>query len=146
MAVTENDILTYLKDNKSIVLATVGDDGKPDLRSLGGYNFDGYTLYFGTGATSNKVKQLENNSNVSILVQHEGQIIPNFKNITIYGVAEKLSGDQYVVGKNKIKERRPNAEFDEGVKNIYKVTSNQIKVLDFLAPPEEQITIIELNK
>jgi uncharacterized pyridoxamine 5'-phosphate oxidase family protein len=144
MAVTQNEILTYLKDNKSIVLASIGEDGKPDLRSLGGYNFDGYTLYFGTAASSNKVKQLANNSAVSILVQHEEQVIPNFKNITIYGTAEKLTGDEYEAGSKKIKERRPNAEFDEKVKNIYKVKANQIKILDFSADPKEQVTIIDL--
>jgi nitroimidazol reductase NimA-like FMN-containing flavoprotein (pyridoxamine 5'-phosphate oxidase superfamily) len=144
MAITEKELLEYLKENKSVVLATAGADGQPDLRSLGGYNFDGFTLYFGSSATANKVKQIADNSKVSILVQHEGQVIPNFKNVTIYGVAQRLSGADYEEGKKIIKERRPNAEFDEAVKSIFRVIPGKIKALDFSAKPEEQLTVLEL--
>lgn len=144
MALTQQEIHEYLKENKSVVLATTGAEEQPDLRVLGGYNFDGYTLYFGGSATANKVKQIAHNSKVSILIQHEGQEIPNFKNITIYGVAEKLTGAEYEKGQKIIQERRPNAEFDEKVKSIFKVTPKKVKILDFAAKPEEKITIIEL--
>ena len=144
MALNEKEIQNYLKENKSVVLATTGADGQPDLRSLGGYNFDGFTLYFGTSAKTNKVKQIADNSKVSVLVQHEGQVIPNFKNVTIYGVAKKLSGTEYEAGKKIIQERRPNAEFDENVKSIFKVVPGSIKVLDFTAKQEEQISVINL--
>ncbi len=144
MAFTQEEITAYLKANKSVVLATVGEDGHPDLRTLGGYNFDGYTLYFGTAGTSGKVKQIAGNGNVTVLVQHEGQVIPDFKNITIYGTAEKLTGAEYEKGREKIRERRPNAEFDENVKNIYRVAAKQIKILDFTADPKAQITVINL--
>lgn len=144
MALAEQEIQEYLKENKSVVLATTGEEGQPDLRSLGGYNFDGITLYFGTAVKSNKVNQIAHNSKVSVLVQHEGQVIPNYKNITIYGVAEKLSGAEYEAGKKKIQERRPNAIFDEETKNIYKVTAKKVKILDFSQKQDEQTTIIDL--
>lgn len=144
MAITKNEIETYLQESKSIVLATVDEEGQPDLRSLGGYNFDGYTLFFGTSAQSNKVKQLSKNNKVNILVQHEGQVIPQYKNVTIYGVAEKLTGTDYETGKSKIQERRPNIEFDEKEKNIYKVTAKSVKILDFSANTGEQTTVINL--
>lgn len=144
MALTRNEIYEYLKENKSVVLATTGKDGQPDLRSLGGYNFHGYTLYFATAANSNKVEQIADNSNVSILVQHEGQVIPDFKSLTIYGKAEKVTAEEYILGKQKIQERRPNLEFQENVRNIYKVIAKKIKVLDFSQKPEEQITFVNL--
>ena len=144
MALTEKEIKEYLKENKSVVLATTGEYGQPDLRSLGGYNFDGYTLYFGSAATANKVKQITDNSKVSVLVQHEGQVIPNFKNVTIYGIAEKLTGAAYEAAKKIIQERRPNAEFNEAEKSIFKVIPKKIKALDFSSKPEEQITVINL--
>jgi pyridoxine/pyridoxamine 5'-phosphate oxidase len=144
MALTKNEILRYVRENKSIVLATAQESGQPDLRTLGGYNFDGFTLYFGTSSTSDKVKQIDGNNRVSVLLQQEGQDIKDFKNITIYGTAERLTGADYEAGKKKIRERRPNAEFDEKVKYIYKVTARQIKVLDFSEKPEDRITIIYL--
>lgn len=144
MALTTQEIEEYLKENKAVVLATTGEEGQPDLRTLGGYNFDGYTLYFGSAATANKVNQIANNSKVSVLVQHEGQVIPNYKNITLYGVAEKLTGLEYEKGKKIIQERRPNAEFDENVKSIFKVTPKKIKVLDFSVKSEDKVAIINL--
>lgn len=145
MALKENEIVEYLKENKSIVLATLGEDNQPDLRALGGYNFDHFDLYFGTSAKSNKVKQLEINNNVTILAQRENQTIPDFKNVTIYGEAVKLTGDDYIIGRQKIQERRPSAEFEEGIKNIYKVRAKIIKVLDFSKEPENQLTNIYLG-
>ncbi len=144
MALTEKEIQEYLKENKSVVLATAGADSQPDLRSLGGYNFDGFTLYFSSSAKANKVAQIADNSRVSVLVQHEGQVIPDFKNVTVYGIAEKLAGEEYEAGKKIIQERRPNAEFDEAVKSIFRVIPNKIKVLDFSAKQEEQVTVINL--
>ena len=144
MALSEQEIKEYLKENKSIVLATSDEDGQTDLRSLGGYNFDGYNLYFGTSANANKVKQIDRNSKVSVLVQHEGQVIPQYKNITIYGEAKRLTGAEYKLGVAKIIERRPNAVFDEDSKHIYKVIPNKIKILDFTESPEKQATVINL--
>jgi general stress protein 26 len=144
MALSKKEIYQYLSENKSVVLATVGKDGQPDLRSLGGYNFDGFHLYFGTASNSKKVEQIKDNSKVSILIQHEGQVIPDFKNITIYGVAKQLSSDEYIIGRQKIQERRPNADYQEGVKHIYKIIPSRIKILDFTAKPEEQVTIINV--
>jgi nitroimidazol reductase NimA-like FMN-containing flavoprotein (pyridoxamine 5'-phosphate oxidase superfamily) len=144
MALSEQEIKEYLKENKSIVLATIDEDGQTDLRSLGGYNFDGFTLYFGTAASANKVKQIANNNKVSVLVQHEGQVIPQYKNITIYGEAKRLTGDEYELGKAKIIERRPNAVLEEDTKHIYKVIAEKIKILDFTETPEKQTTVISL--
>ncbi len=144
MALSQKEIYQYLSENKSVVLATTGKDGQPDLRSLGGYNFDGLNFYFGTTANSKKVEQIKDNSKVSILIQQEGQVIPDFKNITIYGEAKLLSGDDYIIGRQKIQERRPNADFQEGIKHIYKIIPSKIKILDFTAKPEEQTTIINV--
>lgn len=143
MALVLEHIITYLKNSKSIVLATVDQNNLPDLRAIGGYNFDGYIFYFATAKTSKKVEQLLHNEQVAILAQHENQTLPNYSNVTIYGKAKKLTGAEYELGKAKILERRPNAIYEEASKNIYQVTPDRIKLLDLSKNANDQIQIIK---
>lgn len=143
MALLLENIITYLKNSRSIVLATVDSDRLPDVRTIGGYNFDGYVLYFATAKTSRKAEQLLEKENVAILIQHENQVHPDYKNVTIYGKAKKLSGTEYDLGRAKILERRPNAIYEEESKNIYRVIPEQIKLLDLSKDANEQVHIIK---
>lgn len=143
MALLLENIITYLKNSKTIVLATVDQSNLPDLRTIGGYNFDGYIFYFATSNTSTKVEQLQNNEHVAILAQHENQSLPNYSNITIYGTAKKLYCVEYEQGRAKILERRPNAVYEEESKNIYKVVPEQIKILDLSKKSNDQLVIIK---
>lgn len=143
MALNEKNLKEYIQNSKTIVLATVDENDNPNLRTLGGYNFKNYTLYFGTSNKSNKVNQIEKNNNVSVLIQHENQTIPNFVNVTIYGKAQKVQGDEYLEAADIIRKRRPNLTFQENEKSIFKVEANKIKILDFSEEPENQIKIIE---
>ncbi len=143
MALLLENIIAYLKNSKTIVLATVDQNNLPDIRTIGGYNFDGYILYFATSNTSKKVDQLQYNDHVAILAQHENQSLPNYTNITIYGHAKRLSGPEYEEGRAKLLERRPNAVYEEESKNIYKVIPEQIKILDLSKNSKEQIHIIK---
>lgn len=143
MAFLLKDIITYIKNNKSIVLATVDKDNLPDLRTIGGYNFDGFTLYFATAITSRKVEQLLNNDKVAILVQHENQVEPNYTNLTIYGAARKLTGAEYELGRTILLERIPDGVYVEEDKNIYQIIPERIKILDLSKKAEDQIQIIK---
>lgn len=143
MALLLENIITYLKNSKSIALATVDQNNLPDLRTIGGYNFDGYIFYFATSNTSKKIDQLQHNEHVAILAQHENQTLPNYTNITIYGKAKKLTGSEYEQGRAKILERRPNAVYEEESKSIYKVVPNQIKILDLSKKSNEQLLVIK---
>lgn len=143
MAKIPEDILTYIKENKTIVLATVDNDNQPDLRTLGGYNFDEAILYFATGKSSNKVGQIANHEKVTILVQSESQELNHFKNVTIYGRAQRLTGSDFEEGRKKILERRQ-LPIDEESRFIYKVIPEQIKVLDFSKDSKEHISIISI--
>ena len=143
MALLLENIITHLINSKTIVLATVDQNNLPDLRTIGGYNFDGYILYFATSNTSNKVDQLQYNDHVVILAQHENQTPPNYKNITIYGSAKKLSGSEYEHGRAKLLERRPKAVYEEESKNIYRVIPEKIKILDLSKDSKEQIHIVK---
>ena len=143
MALLLENIITYLKNSKSIVLATIDSNQLPDIRTIGGYNFDGYVLYFATAKASRKAEQLLEKENVALLIQHENQVLPDYKNVTIYGRAKKLSGADYELGRAKILERRPNAVYEEESKNIYRVTPEQIKLLDLSKGVKDQVYIIK---
>lgn len=131
------EISDYIYDNKSLVLSTVDEVGNPNLRHIGGYTIDGKDILFSTRFDTDKSKEIENNNNVALLFQHEGQQAP--KNITIYGRAEKLGKTEAEQAANLIKERRPQLNYDPQVNVIFKVTTDTIKVLDFTAETKQVV-------
>ncbi len=131
------EIRDYIYDNKSLVLSTVDEVGNPNLRHIGGYTIDGKDIIFQTRFDTDKSKEIENNNNVALLFQHEGQQAP--KNITIYGRAEKLGKIEAEQAANLIKERRPQLNYDPQVNVIFKVTTDSIKVLDFAAETKQLV-------
>lgn len=147
MAIQRQEIADYLNNSKALILATVGTDGTPDVRVLGGYGVSGLKVFFSTSKSSNKVVQIQKNNGVAILFQHENQVIPNFLNITVYGKAVLLPpGEAFAVGKEVIDRRRPQNVVTEQTHFIYQVTPEQIKVLDFrAATPEERVYTIPVS-
>ena len=122
------------------MLATVDKDGNPQVRHLGGYHIDGNDVVFLTTAGTEKTKDIAAHPRVAVLFQHEGQQTP--KNITIYGEAEKLEGQEAVDAANLIRQRRPQLQYKPPVSEIYKVHTKTIKILDFAS--EEKQYIVEL--
>lgn len=135
----------YLEISKTAVLATVDSNNNPNIRTIGGFGVKEITIYFSTAKESSKVEQLKSNTNVSLLFQHENQVIPNFVNVEIKGIAEELKGkDQFEEGFKYILKRRPQLNITEKTHNIYKVVPIEIKVLDFSKEKaEERIQKIE---
>lgn len=140
MAITKSEIETYLNENKSLVLATVGLDGIPEVRHLGAYGVEGANVYFNTAANSGKIAQIQANSNVTVLFHHEGQLPPALKNVTVYGEAEILFGTEFERGVEIIKKRRPQAQINPEVNAVIRVNAKKIKLLDF-AGQEKLVTI-----
>lgn len=136
MAVTLGEYQEYLKESKSLVLATVDEDNNPQIRHLGGYNIDGKDIVFLTTNGTGKTKDIEKNPNVSVLFQHEGQQAP--KNITVYGRAERLEGQAASDAAGLIKVRRPQLSYNPPLSVIYRVKSEKIKVLDFAREEKQQ--------
>lgn len=137
MAITLEEIQKYIVENKSLVLATVDEAGDPQLRHLGGYNLDGKDIVFLTTSGTAKTKELEKHPQAAILFQHEGQQAP--KNITIYGKAEKLSGQAAIDAAALISKRRPQIQYNPPVSVIYKVHTETIKILDFASEDKQQV-------
>lgn len=68
-------------------LATVADDGQPDLRTVLLKTFDGKGFIFYTNYGSRKAKQIATNSKVSLLLAW----VPLARQVKITGTAEKIS-------------------------------------------------------
>ncbi|ADL53175.1 pyridoxamine 5'-phosphate oxidase family protein [Clostridium cellulovorans] len=146
MSSCNKKIKEYIANSPSAILATVDSENNPNLRAIGGYGVDEFTVYFSTAKKSNKVKQIEENNNISLLFQHENQKMPNFINVEIKGIAENLEDEEaFNEGFKFIAERRPKLKASKETHNIYKITPKQIKVLDFSKEnPDEKIRIIEV--
>lgn len=126
------EISKYLGSSKTAVLATIDSDNIPNIRTIGGFGVEGITVYFATTKGSSKVEQIKNNNKVSLLFEHENQVIPNFVNVEIKGIAEEVKDkDKFEEGFKYISKRRPQLKITEETHSIYKVVPKEIKVLDF---------------
>lgn len=112
-----------------MVLATVDEAGKPQIRHIGGYTIDGKDILFSTGKDTDKTREIANNNNVALLFQHEGQ--QALKNVTLYGKARKLDEEETKKAVDLIKIRRPQLRYTPEANIIYRVESESVKVLDF---------------
>ncbi|WP_406543958.1 pyridoxamine 5'-phosphate oxidase family protein [Pseudobutyrivibrio sp.] len=138
MGLTLKEYQNYLYDNKSLVLATVTEDTTPNLRHIGGYSIDGTDIVFQTSKGTEKTVDIKNISSVAAVFQHEGQ--QSLKNITVYGKANELSGDEVEKALELIKERRPQLNYNSEINVIYKIHVERIKKLDF-SSEEKQVEI-----
>ena len=139
MALSIKEIQDYVYENKSLVLATVCPGGRPHVRHIGGYTIDGKDIYFNTTKGSTKTEDIAAQPRVALLFQHEGQ--QSLKNITFYGDASPLEGQDASNAAELIKKRRPQLQYNEDTNVIYKVDVDRIKILDFSA--EEKQVVLE---
>lgn len=137
MSYTLSQIQVYLEENKSLVLGTVDKNGNPQLRHLGGYGIEGLDIYFHTTVGSAKTKEITENPQVIALFQHEGQQVP--KNVTLFGKAERLTGDRVNSGVEIIRKRRPQVNYNPETSEVYKIKTDAIKVLDFASDTKQEV-------
>jgi general stress protein 26 len=146
MALTNEQIEKYLKDTKRILLSTVTEDNKSDIRILGAIATDGVKTYFSTAADARKVKQIENNPNVAVYFEAPGQAFPNYINATVYGKARKVECEKGIEkAVSLIKENLPNFELTPE-KAIFVVEPDEIKIYNSSAElAQDKIQIITFN-
>ena len=143
MALTNEQLETYLKETKRILLSTVTEENKSDIRILGAFATDGVKTYFSTASNARKVGQIEKNPNVAIYFEAPGQEFPNYVNVTVYGKAKKVTCDKGIEkAKALIKEKLPKFELTED-KSIFVVEPEQIKIFNSAAElVQDKIQII----
>lgn len=146
MALSNEQIEKYLKDTKRILLSTVTQDNKPDIRILGAIATDGVKTYFSTVGNARKVKQIENNPNVAIYFEAPNQEFPNYINATVYGKAKKVSCEKGIEkAVSLIKEKLPNFELTEE-KAIFVVEPDEIKIYNSSAElAQDKIQIVKYD-
>jgi pyridoxamine 5'-phosphate oxidase family protein len=83
--------ITYLKSQPLARLATVADDGQPDVAPVG-FEFDGHDFYIGgkIPTVTRKYKNIKNgNTKVALVIDDLETVDPwNPRGIRIYGTAE----------------------------------------------------------
>ena len=128
MALSQNQINEYLKKTKTILLSTVTEENKADVRILGAIATDGVDTYFSTQKDARKVSQIESNPNVALYFEAPGQAFPNYINATVYGKAQRVTDlEEIEKAKTLIKEKLPHFEFSEG-KEIFVVKAEEVKI------------------
>lgn len=143
MALTNEQIETYLKSTKRILLSTVTEDNKADVRILGAIATDGVKTYFSTASNARKVAQIENNPDVAVYFEAPGQEFPNYINATVYGKAKKVTCEKGIAkAVSLIKEKLPKFELTED-KSIFVVEPEQIKIYNSSAElAQDKIQIV----
>lgn len=144
MALTNQEIEAYLKSTKRILLSTVTEDNKADVRILGAIATDGVKIYFSTAGDARKVKQIEKNPYVAIYFEAPGQEFPDYINITVYGKARKAaSGGEAERAAVLIKERLPHFELTPD-KSIFVVEPGQLKIYNSSAElSQDKLQLVE---
>lgn len=128
MALTNEQIEEYLKNTKKILLSTITEENKPDLRILGAIGTEGVNLYFTTADKSRKVTQINVNPNVAVYFEAPNQKFPNYVNATLYGKARKVTIENDIErAVALIKENLPHFEWADD-KIIYAVEPDLIKI------------------
>lgn len=146
MALTKNQIEEYLKSTKKIILSTVTEENKPDLRILGAIATDGANTYFSTLSNARKVTQIEVNPNVAVYFEAPDQKFPNYINATVYGKARKVVCEKELEkAVALIKDNLPHFEWSDD-KSIYVVEPDQVKVFNSSAElAQDKVQIVEYN-
>jgi len=133
-----NDAVWYIESSQLGVLATTGKDNIPRLRVIRGYANDGVNLYFATNKDTEKVKQINENPNVTLFFQNEGQDFGSFTNLTITGIAKVVENKEELnkaiedisVRHPTLKKIAENNELQTSGTLVYKVNAKSVKFLD----------------
>lgn len=144
MALSKEQIEQYLKDTKTILLATVTEDNTPDIRILGAIGTIGTKVYFSTASNARKVAQLEKNPSVAVYFETPGQSFPNYINATLYGKAEEVTSKECIEKViPEIRRNLPNFELTPD-KRLYVVKPEQIKIFNSSAElAQDKVQIVE---
>ena len=137
MSELKNKVVDYIGKTKFAVLATIGEDNAPKLRTIASFANDELKIYFSTGKSTAKVKQIKENPEVTLLFQHEGQQLAEFRNIILTGTAKILDGEEEfekavnLLGarSQRFKERVEQGQLEDTL--IFVIEPKKVKSLDF---------------
>ena len=94
------EILSVLENGADMTIATVREDGYPQATTVS-YVSDGLTIYFGTAANSQKVRNLARDSKISITINLPYMSWDDIRGVSIGGIAERVGDaaeNTFVIG------------------------------------------------
>lgn len=96
-------IVNYLDDHRCMSLATVSPEDQP-MTATASYANDGMTIYFSTGRTTAKFKNISKASNVALTVDEDYDDWGIIQGVQLRGNAKMLEGKEEVKNAQSILE------------------------------------------
>ena len=131
----KQEILSILDDASDMTIATVREDGYPQATTVSYVN-NGLNIYFGCAANSQKAKNIDRDSKVSLTVDLPYTSWNDIRGLSIGGRAERITNPQEVAQASQLMfEKFPQiaryapAELEDIV--LFRVTPEVISVLDY---------------
>jgi nitroimidazol reductase NimA-like FMN-containing flavoprotein (pyridoxamine 5'-phosphate oxidase superfamily) len=131
-------IQDHIGRTQFVEIITNGLDGFPNTRIFGHYANDGYDVYLSTAKGSRKTEEIGANSNATAHYRVDGQAVPQYFSVTIYGNAELLvrDSDDFKRAISLISARSPSFREKlekQGLEStaLYRLKGERVKVLDF---------------
>jgi len=91
----EEFVLDILQSHRILTLATLRDDGYPQANTVS-YANDGLTIYFVTGATSSKVRNISNCNKVSLTIDRDYADWSKIKGVSMGAIAEVMTNPEEI--------------------------------------------------
>jgi PPOX class probable F420-dependent enzyme len=94
---TEDELAAYLKKSQTIIICSINKDGTPHPMPMWyGVEPDG-SIVMTTFTKSQKIRNIERDPRVSLLVESGGAVYGNLKGVVLYGRAELIRDTERVV-------------------------------------------------
>src|SRR5437879_9106555 len=85
----KQEILDFIKSKKLMALSTINEEGRPEAAVVGFSETDEFQLIFGTSNKSRKYRNLQDNSNVAVVIGWDWP-----QTVQYEGVARELTGTE----------------------------------------------------
>ena len=131
----EQEIISILDDANDMTIATVREDGYPQATTVSYVN-DGFTMYFGCAAASQKAQNLARDGKVSLTVNLPYASWIEIRGLSIGGRAERVADPQEMdqvcqLMFRKFPQIAPYAPTELEEIALFRVTPEIISVLDY---------------
>jgi PPOX class probable F420-dependent enzyme len=94
---TEDELAAYLKKSQTMIICSINKDGTPHPMPMWyGVEPDG-SIVMTTFTKSQKIRNIERDPRVSLLVESGGAVYGNLKGVVLYGRAELIRDTERVV-------------------------------------------------
>ena len=94
---TDTELATYLQKSQTIIICSINKDGTPHPMPMWFGVEPGGAIVMTTFTKSQKIRNIERDPRVSLLVESGGAVYGNLKGVVLYGRAELIRDVEQVV-------------------------------------------------